>query len=890
MGLAMMMGVAFAQDTYLVVGTGDLVAKGAASDIAKNLSTCLVPKGSEPAKIDVVNVTNSVALKSVTGRSYAGVVLVPGNGPEKSNDTNMLIVNTNQVAAMRAFIDTVKAKAVVVVELGEDFLNYRRLQEAFAGRAAVISVRDDEARLMSFWGDWAPEGLRRIKLGLECAADPARRDWVHPLPGKVTMEGDWMVIDYETPALLGKSLIVGDTLFRMFYVRSTGRTNWTRIDNAYVDGNRVCLDCSKVKNPGGVRLNWWHLSPFLNIDHMAAPAFVIDLERTKLFYDFDAKLATASMSSAYNQYCKLLKPGTTLAFSNAWKQVLRRDNICRGNQKQMKSTFGGDVKAENCAESFEWILRSFVWFGENGGKAWIKVPSEWVPLEPMLVDPVAEEAWEVPDADIERGEGFVTYRNLPVKETPMFLTQRRQLHLVGETNVRDWKFGVTVEPEDKILFSCGERPELVVRVADKDGQPIKERGAKAVLTWYRDGKTMTNEVVDLTAEYPIRRSMARATPGAVTCEVGLRVCGYIHDTQPKRLVPEKVKEGDTGHLGADGRHNAVKMKEEDYGRGVGCVFDWQKIRPGKPRPADFDAFWDKNLADDLKLPIEVKKMEKIRETKTGVSVYRAVISSLGDDMYAEISIPKGAEEGKKFPIWVIFQAYGCASMWTWTWEWAITIAPNAHSIENGRESEYYKKLGEYGGPLFNYGFDTNENAKVETAYFRKMLLRDIRALRYMMSRPEWNGKDVMFYGSSQGGYQAAAMMGLLPETTQFEFYCPWAIDYGGSQAHWRPKWGEGVQYCDPVHMAHRIGGPVKKIVCNQGTIDTACPVDSFFAWINEMPKDKVDLTLNVFQNKGHNVSPGDKFYRVTITRKPGEEPQVKLVSDAPRCYADDFAN
>lgn len=55
-----------------------------------------------------------------------------------------------------------------------------------------------------------------------------------------------------------------------------------------------------------------------------------------------------------------------------------------------------------------------------------------------------------------------------------------------------------------------------------------------------------------------------------------------------------------------------------------------------------------------------------------------------------------------------------------------------------------------------------------------------------------------------------------------------------------------------------------------------------------MPKDKVDLTLNVFQNKGHNVSPGDKFYRVTITRKPGEEPQVKLASDAPRCYTDDF--
>lgn len=278
MGVAMMMGAVFAQDAYLVVGTGELVAKGSDSDIAKNLSTYLVPKGGEPAKIDVVNVTNAVALKAVAGNSYAGVVLVPGNGPEKSNDTNMLIVNANQVAVMRALIDTVKAKAVVVIEQGEDFLNFRRLQKAFAGRAAVITVRDDEARLRDVWGDWAPEGKRRIKLGLECAADPAWRDWMHPLPGKVTVEDGWMVIDYETPALRGKSLIVGDTLFRKFYVRSAGRTNWTRIDTAYVEGNKVYLDCSKVKNPGGVRMNWWHLSPFMNADHMSAPGFVVDLD------------------------------------------------------------------------------------------------------------------------------------------------------------------------------------------------------------------------------------------------------------------------------------------------------------------------------------------------------------------------------------------------------------------------------------------------------------------------------------------------------------------------------------------------------------------------------------------------------------------------------------
>ncbi|HOR98029.1 MAG TPA: hypothetical protein PLZ74_06615 [Kiritimatiellia bacterium] len=274
--VALAAAFAFADDGYLVVGHGGLMEKGGDSPIAKELVARFSPKNGTAVAVDVVEVTNAVALKACAPKSYAGIILVPGFDTGKMKDHS--IVNAEHLAAMNALLDSVRAKAVVAVEEGGDFENYQRLRDAFAGRAAVITTRDGGARLAMSWGRFAPEGMRRIALALKHAADPAKRDGIHPLPGKVTMEESWMVLDFETPALQGQSLIVSDTLFRKFYVRSAGKTNWTRIDNLYVEDNKVYLDCSKISNPGGVRLNWWHLSPFKNIDHLPTPGFVLALD------------------------------------------------------------------------------------------------------------------------------------------------------------------------------------------------------------------------------------------------------------------------------------------------------------------------------------------------------------------------------------------------------------------------------------------------------------------------------------------------------------------------------------------------------------------------------------------------------------------------------------
>ena len=79
---------------------------------------------------------------------------------------------------------------------------------------------------------------------------------------------------------------------------------------------------------------------------------------------------------------------------------------------------------------------------------------------------------------------------------------------------------------------------------------------------------------------------------------------------------------------------------------------------------------------------------------------------------------------------------------------AICFFVNAHGIENNREAAYYTALAR--GELRGYGFRNEENQKPESCYFNNMILRDLRALEYARSLPEWNRKEIYLIGGSQG--------------------------------------------------------------------------------------------------------------------------------------------
>ena len=52
-----------------------------------------------------------------------------------------------------------------------------------------------------------------------------------------------------------------------------------------------------------------------------------------------------------------------------------------------------------------------------------------------------------------------------------------------------------------------------------------------------------------------------------------------------------------------------------------------------------------------------------------------------------------------------------------------------------------------------------------------MYLRDSRALDYLLTRPDWDGKTIVLTGGSMGGQQSLALAGLRPEKISAVLVC-----------------------------------------------------------------------------------------------------------------------
>ena len=135
------------------------------------------------------------------------------------------------------------------------------------------------------------------------------------------------------------------------------------------------------------------------------------------------------------------------------------------------------------------------------------------------------------------------------------------------------------------------------------------------------------------------------------------------------------------------------------------------------------------------------------------------------------------------------------------------------------------------------------NTSRETCYFLDMYLRDSRALDYLLTRPDWDGKTIVLTGGSQGGQQSFALAGLRPEKITAVLVCvPAGADTDGDLQgrksgfpNWpsdNPKAMETALYSDPVKFASRIKAPA---MAGMGFIDTVSPPAEIWTALNQIP-------------------------------------------------------
>ena len=297
----------------------------------------------------------------------------------------------------------------------------------------------------------------------------------------------------------------------------------------------------------------------------------------------------------------------------------------------------------------------------------------------------------------------------------------------------------------------------------------------------------------------------------------------------------------------------------DGGAGV----DITKIRQGVPEPEDFDAFWARHKATLAKVEWRGKeKLVKLPSENPAVEVYTVEVPCAGGmPMTGFLYVPAAAKDGERFPVRVGFHGYGAS--WNATKPSvarrtgkSLDFDCSAHGFELMREAQYYrdlrKKLSVNG---HGYAFDPKTNSDPETAYFCGMSYRVMRALEFVKSRPEWDGKTLAVHGGSMGGLQTIWAAALDHDVTQALPSIPWCCDIGGetigrNRGTWYVKWAPpGLGYYDPVNLAKRISPKTEFNITSFGLGDYICPPTGVMAMYNNVPCEK-KRALG-FQNMEH---------------------------------------
>lgn len=384
----------------------------------------------------------------------------------------------------------------------------------------------------------------------------------------------------------------------------------------------------------------------------------------------------------------------------------------------------------------------------------------------------------------------------------------------------------------KMFYKPGETMKFTVSV-DFGDQP--EPTKPCFLEWVRtgdDGKTLSGKA-PVAPGKPVVIKTSLDQPGFV------RIEAWLANEKGQKIQ----KRNNQNHL-------------EDIRFDGGAGVQPNKLRAAAKEPRDFDAFWDKQKKKLNAVPVAFR-MEKAA-TGNHAEVYAVSVDCAGPrPVTGYLTIPIGAKD-KSMPAYVFYQGYG-------TYVPAplpdgpdncIQFHVNAHGVDLGKDQAYYDEFFESlksNGAI--YAFDKQQNSNPETAYFNGMALRVMRSLQFLKALPQWNGKDLVACGGSQGGLQTIWAAALDPDVSRAESEITWCCDLAGSTKGrlpgWRPDYDPALNYYDAVFHAKRIKCPI--LIPRAGLGDYICPPSGLAVLYNNIASK--DKKIKWFQGSTHGFVP-----------------------------------
>jgi cephalosporin-C deacetylase len=281
---------------------------------------------------------------------------------------------------------------------------------------------------------------------------------------------------------------------------------------------------------------------------------------------------------------------------------------------------------------------------------------------------------------------------------------------------------------------------------------------------------------------------------------------------------------------------------------LGAAVAPTELKPSIPRPADFDAFWRAKIAQLMAIPA-APELTAGESGRPGVEYATIKMSNInGAHVYGQLAKPAG--QGK-FPALLILQwaspPYPLQKQWVTdrAAEGWLTLNVEPHDVPGDMPPAFYAAL-----PQIIKNYNTIGQHSRDDSYFLQMYLGDYRAVEYLASRPDWDGKTIVVMGTSMGGQQSFAVAGLNPKVTALIVNVPAGADAAGplhGRASGYPSWDvsrpdvlETSRYFDTVNFASRT--KAQSLVA-MGFIDPVAPPVGIWIAFNQLqgPKEAAPM-------------------------------------------------
>jgi cephalosporin-C deacetylase len=296
-----------------------------------------------------------------------------------------------------------------------------------------------------------------------------------------------------------------------------------------------------------------------------------------------------------------------------------------------------------------------------------------------------------------------------------------------------------------------------------------------------------------------------------------------------------------------------------YSSQVKVGFSPELIVPTVALPDDFRAFWDAAKAEAANVPMDARVTLLPAYSTGSVDVYLLNLQNYkqGQRLYGYLCKPKAPG---RYP--VLFSPPGAGIKPTlpdtfFAEQGFISLSIEIHGISPLLDAEAYKAISTAFGNYMANGLDDRDNY-----YYKGVYLGCARAIDYLCSLPEFDGRNVVVTGGSQGGALAIVTAALNPRVKALAAFYPALCDQTGylhgraggwphllapatAGLHNTPAKLRTMSYYDVANFARQLTVPG---FYSWGYNDNTCPPTSVYAAVNAI---KAPKTVVISPITGH---------------------------------------